>query len=279
MKSYPLNGRIIAITGATGGLGRAAAQALRDKGAKLVLLDLDLDSLSVMAAALGGPDVAAGWAANVRSIESLETALKEAAHHFGAIDVVVAGAGVSSVVALEHIDLATFERVIDINLNGVARTFRAAIPYVKARQGYLLAVSSMAAFVHSPLNTAYTASKAGVWALCNSLRLELRQHGVGVGSLHPTFFQTPMMEAVITGPSSTLVWNNHQGIWQFVALERVVSGLVECIEQRRDLMTVPRSQGLVAKAPGLLRRLIEWMGFDPGKVAEAVRLSDENKAL
>ncbi|SCZ05724.1 MULTISPECIES: SDR family NAD(P)-dependent oxidoreductase [unclassified Pseudomonas] len=279
MKSYSLNGRVIAITGATGGLGRAAAQALRNKGAKLVLLDLDLDSLSVMAAALGGPDVAAGWVANVRSIESLETALKKAAQHFGAIDVVVAGAGVSSVVALEYIDPATFERVIDINLNGVARTFRAALPYVKGRQGYLLAISSMAAFVHSPLNTAYTASKAGVWALCNSLRLELRQHGVGVGSLHPTFFQTPMMEAVIAGPSSTLVWNNHQGIWQFVALERVVTALVECIEQRRDLVTVPSSQGLVARAPGLLRRLIERIGFNAGKVAEAVRLSDEGKAL
>ncbi|AZD02905.1 SDR family NAD(P)-dependent oxidoreductase [Pseudomonas chlororaphis] len=277
MKSYSLNDRVIAITGATGGLGRAAVQALRDKGAKLVLLDLDLDSLNAMAAALGGPDVAAGWVANVRSIESLETALKEAARHFGGIDVVVAGAGVSSVVALEYIDPATFDRVIDINLNGVARTFRAALPHVKARQGYLLAISSMAAFVHSPLNTAYTASKAGVWALCDSLRLELRQHGVGVGSLHPTFFQTPMMEAVIDGPSSTLVWNNHQGIWQFVALEQVVAALVECIEQRHDLVTVPRSLGLVAKAPGLMRRLIEWIGFDARKVAEAVRLSDEGK--
>ncbi|WP_416769314.1 SDR family NAD(P)-dependent oxidoreductase [Pseudomonas sp. RHF3.3-3] len=70
------------------------------------------------------------------------------------------------------------DQVIDINLNGVARTFRAALSHVKARQGYLLAVSSMAAFVHSPLNTAYTASKAGVWALCDSLRLELRRHRI-----------------------------------------------------------------------------------------------------
>ncbi|MGA4634913.1 SDR family NAD(P)-dependent oxidoreductase [Pseudomonas solani] len=276
--TYDLHGKVVLITGATGGLGRAAAQALRGRGAKLALLDLDPGSLDEMAATLGGPDVAAGWGADVRSIESLETALKAAAQHFGGIDVVVAGAGVSSVVALEYIDPATFDRVIDINLNGVARTFRAALPHVKARRGYLLAISSMAAFVHSPLNTAYTASKAGVWALCDSLRLELRQQGVGVGSLHPTFFQTPMMDAVIDGPSSTLVWNNHQGIWKFVALEQVVSALVDCIEQRHDLVTVPRGQGLVAKTPGLMRRLIERIGFDPKKVAEAVRLSDETKA-
>lgn len=232
-----------------------------------------------MAIELAGAEVAAGWVANVRSIESLETALKEAARHFGGIDVVVAGAGVSSTIALEYLDSATFDQVIDINLNGVARTFRAALPHVKARQGYLLAISSMAAFVHSPLNTAYTASKAGVWALCDSLRLELRQHGIGVGSLHPTFFQTPMMEEVIDVPSSTLVWNKHQGIWKFVSLEKVVAALVDCIEKRHDLVAVPRSQSLAAKAPGLVRRLVERIGFDSERVAREVKLSNESSAV
>ena len=64
-----------------------------------------------------------------------------------------------------------FDRVIDINLNGVWRTFRAALPHVQKQQGYLLAISSMGAFFHSPLQSSYTASKAGVWALCDSLRL------------------------------------------------------------------------------------------------------------
>jgi len=278
MKRYDLNWRVVAITGATGGLGRAASHALRAKGARLALFDLDQSALDSMVTELGGPEVAGGWVADVRSLTSMEDALQEATQHFGGIDVVIAGAGISSVVALEHIDLGAFERVIDINLNGVARTFRAALPYVKARHGYLLAISSMAAFVHSPLNTAYTASKAGVWALCDSLRLELKQHRVGVGSLHPTFFQTPMMEAVIDGPSSTLVWNQHQGIWKFVALEEVVAGLVDCLEQRRDLMTVPRNQWLPARAPGLLRRLIERIGFDDKRVAEAVRLSNGQEA-
>lgn len=279
MSRYELKDCVIAITGATGGLGRAAAKALRDKGAKLALLDLNMDSLNAMAASLGGAEVAVGWVADVRSLDSLESALNEAARHFGGIDVVVAGAGVSSVVALEHSDLAAFERTIDINLNGVARTFRAALSHVKARRGYLLAISSMAAFVHSPLNTAYTASKAGVWAMCDSLRLELLQYGVGVGSFHPTFFQTPMMDEVIDGPCSTLVWSNHEGLWKFVALERVIVALVDCIERRHDMVTVPRSNSLVAKAPGLLRRMIERIGFDAKKIEVAVRLSGEGRAL
>ncbi|KTC37157.1 short-chain dehydrogenase [Pseudomonas sp. ABAC61] len=278
MKRYALKDRVIAITGATGGLGRAAAQALRDKGAKLVLLDLDLDSLNAQSASLGGPDVALGWVANVRSLESLENALKQTAQHFGGIDVVVAGAGIGTPGALETMDPAAFDRTIDINLNGVWRTFRAALPYVKERQGYLLAISSMAAFVHSPLNAHYTASKAGVWAMCDSMRLELRQQDVGVGTFHPTFFRTPMMEAVADSPCSTLVWNHHRGMWKFASLAQVIDALVDCIEQRCDLVTVPRGNSLVAKAPGLMRRLIERIGFNSVRVAEAVRLTNEGKA-
>lgn len=275
MSRYNLNNKVILITGSTGGLGRAIAQALRAKGAKLALLDLDVAAVTAQAAELGGRDVAAGWVANVCSLDSLEAAFGEAAHHFGGIDVVVANAGIGVYGASETMDPRMFDRTIDINLNGVWRTFRAALPYVKASQGYLLAISSMAAFVHSPLNAHYTASKAGVWAMCDSLRLEWKHLGIGVGTFHPTFFQTPMMEAGKDGPCSTLVWNNHEGVWKFVELEEVVSKLVDCVEHRRDLVTVPKQNALVARAPGLLRKLIERIGFDDGRVAEAVRLSSK----
>lgn len=273
MKRYDLHDRVIAITGSTGGLGLAAAKALRARGAKLALMDLDLAAVTAQAAELGGPEVAAGWAANVCSMQSLEIAMSEAARHFGGIDVVIANAGVSSVEPMATMDPRTFDRVIDINLNGVSRTFRAALPHVQTRRGYLLAISSMAAFVHSPLNTAYTASKAGVWAMCNSLRLELKHLGVGVGTLHPTFFKTPMMDACMDGPCSALVWNQHRGIWKFVDIDEVVSGLVDAIEHRRDIVVVPKGNTLIARAPGLLRRLIERVGFDDERVSESIRLS------
>ncbi|WP_026472460.1 SDR family NAD(P)-dependent oxidoreductase [Alkanindiges illinoisensis] len=262
MSKYQLKNKVIVITGSTGGLGQAAAQALSGKGAKLALLDLDLTSVTAQASVLGSDQVAKGWVADVRSLESLETAMAEVTQHFGRIDVVIANAGIGSTESLEHIDPKTFERTIDINLVGVFRTFRAALPYVKNNRGYLLAVSSMAAFVHSPLNTHYTASKAGVWALCDSLRLELKHLGVGVGSLHPTFFQTPMMEAVQADPAGQAVWSGNTGIWKYVPIEDVVAGLVDAIERRRDIVIVPKANTLVARAPGLLRNLIELIGFN-----------------
>ncbi len=275
MKTATLQDRVIVITGSTGGLGQAAAQALRAKGVKLALLDLDQDKVDAQARTLGGDQVAKGWGADVRSLSSLEAALASAALHFGRIDVVIANAGIGKPESMQYMDPATFERTIDINLNGVFRTFRAALPYVKRSRGYLLAVSSMAAFVHSPLNTHYCASKAAVWALCDSLRLELKSADVGVGSLHPTFFQTPMMDAVQADPAGSSVWQDNTGIWKYVAIDEVVAGLVDAIVRRRDMVTVPKQNALIARAPGLLRQVIERVGFSRQGLAETMQRDEQ----
>jgi NAD(P)-dependent dehydrogenase (short-subunit alcohol dehydrogenase family) len=276
MAHYDLKGRVVAITGSTGGLGCAVAKALLAKGAKLALFDLDGASTAAQARALGDDRQVRGWPVDVTSLASLETAMDEAARHFGAIDVAIANAGILAVESILAADTGRFERVIDVNLNGVWRTFRAALPHVQPRQGYLMAISSMAAFVHSPMQASYTASKAGVWAMCDSIRLELRNLGVGVGSVHPTFFATPMMDAIHTDPVYNRLWRgNKSGIWKMVSLESVVHAIVRGIEAREDMVVVPKRNGLVARVPGLLRKIIEKMGFTDDEVAEMIRLATE----
>lgn len=270
---YDLNNRVVVLTGCTGGLGRAVAEALRAKGARLALLDLDLTAAAEQARGLGGLDVARAWPVNVRALESLETAMAAAAEHFGGIDVVIANAGIDLVAPMSLMEPAAFDRVIDINLNGVWRTFRAGLEFVQAKQGYLMAISSMAAFVHSPLQAPYTASKAGVWAMCDSIRLELRHLGVGVGSVHPTFFQTPMMAEVHADPAGRKLWSgNDKGIWKMIPIETVVVAIVDGIERRRDMVVAPAQNTLIAKAPGLFRKIVEWLGFKDADIAEAIRL-------
>ena len=276
MAHYDLKGRVVAITGSTGGLGSAVAKALLAKGAKLALFDLDGAATTAQARALGDDRQVHGWQVDVASHASIETAMDEAARHFGGIDVAIANAGILAVESILAADPGRFERVIDVNLNGVWRTFRAALPHVRPRQGYLMAISSMAAFVHSPMQGAYTASKAGVWAMCDSIRLELRHLGVGVGSVHPTFFATPMMDAIHTDPVSNRLWRgNKSGIWKMVSLESVVDAIVQGIEAREDMIVVPKQNGLVARVPGLLRKIIERMGFTDDEVAEMIRLAAE----
>lgn len=188
---------------------------------------------------------------------------------------VIANAGIATTEALEHMAPETFERTIDINLTGVFRTFRAAIPYVKQTQGYLLAVSSMAAFVHSPLNTHYTSSKAGVWALCDSLRLELKYLNIGVGSLHPTFFKTPLMDNIQNDPAGKAVWKGNSGIWKYITIDEVVSGVVESIERRKDMTVIPKINTPIAKAPALFRNVIEFLGFNRKQLKQTMLLAEK----
>ncbi|QKE84501.1 SDR family NAD(P)-dependent oxidoreductase [Arthrobacter sp. NEB 688] len=274
MPRYSLDGRVVAITGSTGGLGREVASALRARGARLAVLDLDQDAVDTQALALGGPDVARGWRVDVRDMATLEDALAGAAEHFGGIDVVVANAGIECMSAMSTLSLETFERIVDINLTGVWRTFKAALPHVSERRGYLMAVSSMAAFVHSPLQGGYTASKAGVWALCDSTRLEVRHLGVDVGSVHPTFFQTPMMDNVFADPAGLRLWGgNKKGLWKMVSRDSVIEDIVSGIEHRRKMVVCPKRNTFLARIPGLVHPVIDRIGFPGRTVPDAIALT------
>ena len=132
----------------------------------------------------------------------------------------------------------------------------------------------MAAFVHSPLQASYTASKAGVWAMCDSIRLELRPAGVAVGSVHPTFFATPMMERVHDDPAGRALWGgNTGGLWRMIPIEQVVDGIIDGIERRSATVVVPRINRPIAAAPGLFRRLLERIGFDDQTINSASSLA------
>ncbi|WP_426342491.1 SDR family NAD(P)-dependent oxidoreductase [Pseudoduganella sp. S-14] len=275
MPHYDLSGRVVAITGATGGLGSALARKLLAKGARLALFDLDLAAAIRLAQELGGERQVWAWRADVRSYQDMQAAMDSAAAHFGGIDVVIANAGIDEVSPMATMHPAAFDRVIDINLNGVWRTLKAGLPYVASQRGYLMAISSMAAFVHSPLQAHYTASKAGVWAMCDSIRLEVKHLGVGVGSAHPTFFPTPMMDQVHADAAGVKLWGgNKGGLWRMISRDEVVDGVIRGIERRSDMVVLPAQNTLVAKAPGLFRKVTEKLGFKSADIVEAVALAE-----
>ncbi len=200
--------------------------------------------------------------------------MEGAANHFGRIDVVIANAGVEVVAPMAKTDPKTFERVIDINLNGVWRTFRAGLPYVQREKGYLLGVSSLAAFFHSPLQASYTASKAGVWALCNSIRMEVKHLGVGVGSVHPTFVNTAMLANMHADPAGLKLWEGNKSLFfKSITPEVVVDGIVRGIERRSQTIVIPSSNNLPVRAPGLFRGVIEKFGFKQKNITEAIDLA------
>jgi NAD(P)-dependent dehydrogenase (short-subunit alcohol dehydrogenase family) len=117
----------------------------------------------------------------VRDRPQVESAVEAAVAHLGGLDVVMANAGVAAQLPMIGGDPAVFERTIEVNLLGVYYTLRAAGPHIAHGRGYALAVSSLAAAVHPPLLAAYCASKAGVEAIADALRIELWSSGARVG--------------------------------------------------------------------------------------------------
>jgi NAD(P)-dependent dehydrogenase (short-subunit alcohol dehydrogenase family) len=185
-----LYGRRILITGAARGIGAATARRLHARGARLVLAGIEPDLLARTAAECGD---ALAVVCDVRDREQVEAAVEAAVEHLHGLDVVVANAGVAAQLPIVDGDPEVFERTIEVNLLGAYYTLRAAGSHIAHPQGYALAISSLAAAVHPPLLGAYSASKAGVEALADSLRIELAPSGARVGVAYFAELDTDMV--------------------------------------------------------------------------------------
>ncbi|MDT5173853.1 MAG: hypothetical protein QOG37_1104 [Mycobacterium sp.] len=185
--------KVVFITGGGRGIGAEVARRLHNRGAKLVLTDLGEADLTSIAAELGGDGRVLTAVADVRDLPAMQEAANRAVEKFGGIDVVVANAGIASYGSILNIDPAAFKRVIDINLLGVFHTVRATLPAIIERRGYVLVVSSLAAFAAAPGMAPYDMSKAGNEHMTNSLRMEVAHLGVDVGSAHMSWIDTALV--------------------------------------------------------------------------------------
>ncbi|WP_182348029.1 SDR family NAD(P)-dependent oxidoreductase [Tomitella gaofuii] len=182
-------GRRILITGAARGIGAALAQRFAARGAHVALAGLEPDLLAASAAEAGD----APWReCNVAHREQVDDAVSDLVGELGGLDVVIANAGIAAQMPIIGGDPTVMERTVAVNLLGSFYTLRAAGPHIAHPSGYALAVSSAAAAAHLPLMGAYSASKAGVEALGNTLRTELRGSGARVGVAYFAELDTDM---------------------------------------------------------------------------------------
>lgn len=191
LKPQHFHGQAALITGAARGIGAHLARAYVAHGGRVALVGLEPELLAELSDELG--ESAAWWPADVRSGEEVKAAIDAAAAYFGRLDHVVANAGIASYGTVRQIEDEAFERVIDVNLNGVFRTAKYAVPHLEATHGYLLVVSSLAAFSNIAGLSAYSASKAGNEALGVALRQEVAHLGVKVGICHPSWIDTDIV--------------------------------------------------------------------------------------
>lgn len=183
-----LDGRRVLVTGAARGIGAALSTRLSERGARVALVGLEPELLERTARSIGAP----WWSCDVTDRHQVDAAVGDAVAELGGLDVVVANAGVAAQLPLVGGDPTLMEHTLAVNVLGTYYTLRAAGPHISHPAGYAVAVSSLAAAVHVPLLGAYSASKAAVEALGNTLRQELRPSGARVGVAYFAEIDTDM---------------------------------------------------------------------------------------
>jgi NAD(P)-dependent dehydrogenase (short-subunit alcohol dehydrogenase family) len=247
-----MRGKVVLITGPARGIGAAVARALVDAGARVALVGLEPERLAALSSELG--DAAAWFQADVTDQRAMDAAAAASVAHFGRLDVVITNAGIANMGTLSVVDVEAMARVVEVNVIGTMRTAKAVLPHLIASRGYLLLVSSAAAFSPLPGMSAYAASKAAVEQLANVLRLELQPHGVGVGCAYMSWVDTDMVRDVQRDLSSfrrTLA--RLPGPFGVVTpLETCTRAFVRACDMRARTVLVPASLGVASALRMLL---------------------------
>ena len=239
-ETQSLAGRRALITGAARGIGASLAEKLARRGAKLALVGLEPETLAAVAERCG-PDTFVAEC-DVSKFEQVSGAIDAAAESLGGLDIVVANAGIAAAGPLLGQDLRSWERVIEINLLGVMYTDRAALPHLQRSRGYLLNISSSAAALRSPGLSAYCAAKAGVEALSDCLRVEMKPSGVEVGVAYFLFLDTDMVrDAEREMPGMERAKHEAPSVLtRTYPLEPAMDELVAAIAERRRRVAYPK---------------------------------------
>lgn len=173
----------VLITGGASGLGAAMADAFRARGDDVLVADLT--------------EVPDGIRLDVTSDDDWASALAWVQENWGGLDLLVNNAGIATGGRIDVVSLDEWRKVIDINLLGVVRGCRTFVPMMKAQgSGHILNTASLAGLVHPPAMSSYTAVKAGVVALSETLSYELQPYGIDVSALCPGFIRTPLAQSL-----------------------------------------------------------------------------------
>jgi NAD(P)-dependent dehydrogenase (short-subunit alcohol dehydrogenase family) len=191
--SYDLRGKVVLITGGTGGIGSATARELLRRGARVAIVDLHPETPQI--AERMSSHSAMGVVGDVCVRSDLDRAVTEVVDRFGGVDVAIANAGiVSRTATLRTTPTSSIETLLAVNVTGVVNTVQAAMDQVIAHRGQVVLISSVFAFLNGMGSIPYAMSKAAVEQLGRGLRVELAAHGVSTTVAYFSLIDTNMIK-------------------------------------------------------------------------------------
>ncbi len=185
-----LKGKVAIITGSSSGIGKAMAEKISEKGAKVVVSDINVEKGEKVAEKIGGTFIKC----DVSSKKEVDKLVEETVEKYGKLDIIVNNAGVGSMSSIEDMEKDEWEMIRSIDLDGVVYGCMAAAPHLKETEGAILNIASIYGLVGDVGATAYNAAKGGVVNLTRSVADDLAQYNVNVNSICPGFVRTPMIE-------------------------------------------------------------------------------------
>ncbi len=272
MSRYDLNGKVALVTGAARGIGFETARQLHLRGASVAVLDLDAEQAQDAAERIGERTMGIG--ADVTDHGAMQAAVAAVVERFGGLDVVMANAGIAQkeVATIRGIGTEEWERVFEVDLLGVWRTVRAALPQIVERGGHIVVVGSVYSFVNGVFNSPYAVAKAGVESLGRSLRAELGPLGASAGVAYFGWVDTKLVQDAFAQKNSERV----RGLSPSWLLKRITpdeagAAVVRGIEERAPRTFAPKWWRYVSAFRGLINPLLDRRFEREEKFIETVR--------
>jgi len=190
-----LEDKVVLITGATGGIGKAVAKKFSEDKTKIALNDISAqkEKLKELVKEIGkNQKMAKYFLADVSNFKEVQKMVEDIRQEFGRLDVLVNNAGITKDRTLAKMTQEEWQKVIDVNLTGVFNCTKAALPLIIQNQGKIINISSLVGLRGNFGQTNYAATKAGIIGFTKSLSKELGRFGVNVNAIAPGFIDTPL---------------------------------------------------------------------------------------
>lgn len=258
-------GKVVAVSGAAGGLGRSLCLRFGAAGARIVAVDRDASALARLREELDAAAVDAIVAqCDVTREDECRRAIESGVHTLGGIDLLIANAGITHRSAFVDTAPEVIRRVMQVNFFGALHCTHAALPHLLARQGMVIAISSVAGFAPLVARTGYSASKHALHGFFESLRTEVEPLGVKVMLVCPSFIRTAIDIHALAGNGEPVA-HPQSVIGQRSSPEVVARSIYEAARRERRLLLPDRVSRLSWWAARLAprfyeRRMLEGLG-------------------
>ncbi len=272
MDRYDLNGKVAFVTGAARGIGFETARQMHMRGASVAVLDLSAEEAREAAERIGPRAI--GLGGDVTDQSAMMNAVAQIVEELGGIDVAVANAGIAQkqFATVRGISGEEWERVFEVDLLGVWRTVRAALPQIVERRGQMIVVSSVYAFANGFGNTPYAVAKAGVESLGRALRVELRPHGASASVAYFGWVDTKLVQDAFAQETASRVEKlSPKWLLKRISPEEAGAGLVRGIEEQAPRIFVPKWWRYPSALRGVLNPLLDRRMETDRRYTELVR--------